>query len=363
MSFHRFLFVTTCGFSLLNAFVIHGAETADENRQPSTQTAPAPSNPLKDKIERTLAENLQHRLLSKDRNGAWQVIHGAVGYGEKLPLEVDGKTVLAIDYLFHGGTMDGWDISLGPVSRVTDRPGILSKVDAGSAIGQGHVDQWLGYFSQIPLALEREIFVDGQKLNLNDWARQAQWDVPNNPLREYSWTLIALTNFFPTEQDWLAADGNNWTLEPLVRFEAEQDLGQSACGGMHRLMGLAHAVRYRQRLNGAMNQGWLLAKKVVDQAIKSAREFQNSDGSFSTNYTVRGGSSGDLSVRISATGHTLEFLAFALDKKELEQPWMEKAASRLCDMLKAAEKIDLECGGTYHAIAGLNLYHKRRYGQ
>ena len=44
--------------------------------------------------------------------------------------------------------------------------------------------------------------------------------------------------------------GRSWpvlrgmTLEPLVRFEAQQDLSERACGGMHRLMGLAHAVRY-----------------------------------------------------------------------------------------------------------------------
>jgi hypothetical protein len=30
-------------------------------------------------------------------------------------------------------------------------------------------------------------------------------------------------------------------------------------------------------------------------------------------------------------------------------------------MLKAGEGIDLECGGAYHAIAGLKLYHRRRF--
>jgi len=30
-------------------------------------------------------------------------------------------------------------------------------------------------------------------------------------------------------------------------------------------------------------------------------------------------------------------------------------------MLKATEKIELECGGAYHALAGLNLYYRRRF--
>ena len=131
---------------------------------------------------------------------------------------------------------------------------------------------------------------------------------------------------------------------------------------MHRLMGLAHALRFLQRNDQVLRDGGKAAKQVVENAIKSARSFQNSDGSFSTNYTSRGGNSGDLSVCISVTGHTLEFLAYALEKNELQDPWMEKAVSRLCDMLKATEKIDAECGGTYHAIAGLKLYHSRRYG-
>ena len=228
-------------------------------------------------------------------------------------------------------------------------------------IGQGHTDQWLGYFSQIPLALDRQVVVNDSTLTLEDWARQAQWDVPKNPFKEYSWTLIALANFFPNEQQWQASDGKTWTLEPLVRFEAQQDLAGSACGGMHRLMGLAHAVGYRKRLGGAFDEGWAMAKKVVDASVDSARRFQNSDGSFSTNYSSRPGNSSDISLCISATGHTFEFLSYALDASELGKPWMERAAVRLCAMLKATEEIDLECGGAYHAIAGLKLYHRRRF--
>ena len=320
-----------------------------------------PSESLQDRILATLRNNLVHRELIEERNAAWQVVHGAVAYGDQLPLKVDGKSVLAIDYLLSGGVMNGWEVSAGPVLPTTKRPGILARVEAGSFIGQGHTDQWLGYFSQIPLTLDRKVTLQDQTLSLEDWARQAQWDVPKNPFKEYSWTLIALTNFFPNETDWQASDGNTWTLEPLVRFEAQQDLSESACGGMHRLMGLAHAVRYRKRLKGIFDEGWGMARKVVETSVENARKFQNADGSFSTNYTWRPGNSSDLSTCISATGHTFEFLSYALDDDELAKPWMERAASRLCAMLKAGDGIDLECGGVYHALAGLKLYHRRRF--
>lgn len=318
---------------------------------------------LSETILATLRNNLEKRLLSSERNGAWQIIHGAIAYGDLLPLEVDGKSVPAIEYLLSGGTMNGWELSVGPPIPSTQRNGIVARVEAGSYIGQGHADQWLGYFSQIPLAMDRKVVVDDRSLTISDWARQAQWDVPKNPFKEYSWTLIALTNFFPDEQQWQASDGNAWTLEPLVRFEAEQDLSESACGGMHRLMGLAHAVQYRNRNKGLFDGGWALAKRVVDDAVEKARRFQNSDGSFSTNYTSRPGNSNDLSTCISATGHTLEFLSFKLNANELSEPWMERAAIRLCDMLKASEGIDLECGGVYHALAALKLYHRKRFAR
>ncbi len=339
-----------------------GDAAAKFARVVDASTAKTPDS-LNATILETIRNNLEKRALSADVNGAWQVIHGAIAYGDQLLMEVDGKPVPALDFLFSGGTMNGWELAVGPVLPSTGRNGILARVEAGSYIGQGHPDQWLGYFSQIPLALERPVIVNNQTLSIADWARQAQWDVSENPFKEYSWTLIALTNFFPNEQQWQARDGKPWTLEPLVRLEAQQDLSESACGGMHRLMGLAHAVHYRKRNKGLFSEGWGLAKSVVDASVDKARRFQNSDGSFSTNYTSRPGNSSDLSVCISATGHTLEFLSFAVSPSELSEPWMERAAWRLCDMLKASEGIDLECGGAYHALAALKLYQKRRFGK
>jgi hypothetical protein len=333
--------------------------SANQPKQPSSRDATDESS-LSRTIGDILRNNLERRSLSAETNGAWQVIHGAVAYGEQLPMQVDGNTLPAFEYLFSGGSMNGWDLSTGPTLPVTGRPGIIARVEAGSYIGQGHADQWLGYFSQANIPLDRKVKVGNQTLTILDWARQAQWDVPTNQFKEYSWTLIALTNYFPSEEKWQGSDGNTWSLESLVRFEAEQDLSESACGGMHRLMGLAHAVRFRKRNGGLFDGGWAMAKRVVDDSIQRARQFQNSDGSFSTHYSARPGNSNDLSVCISATGHTFEFLAYALDESELAKPWMEKAAGRLCAMLQATENIDLECGGAYHALSGLKLYQQRR---
>jgi hypothetical protein len=309
-----------------------------------------------------LEYNRDRRLLSVDRNAAWQVAHGAVAYGRDLPMLVDGKRVPALDYLFQGGTMRGWQLRLGGKHPTTGRSMIRAEVEAGSYVGQGHVDQFLGYLSQTQPPLDWAVEVEGQSLTLEDWGRTAQYEVPNNPFREYSWTVIALTNLFPDDYEWLAADGKTWTLEPLVGFEARQDLTTSACGGMHRLMGLAHAVRYWERRKLSFTGGWQAAQKTLAESLATIRQFQNTDGTFSTNYTERPGTSADLSTRIGTTGHTLEVLAYALPVDELRSTWVVKSVERLCTMLEAASGEELECGGLYHGLGGLRLYRDRVFG-
>ncbi|XZE44709.1 ADP-ribosylation factor-directed GTPase activating protein isoform b [Pirellulaceae bacterium SH467] len=316
---------------------------------------------LREIIQMTLDRNLRLRGLGVDRNAAWQVIHGAVAYGEDLLMEANGKTEKALPYLFQGGELAGWDLREGDLLPSTGRKGIRVSVEEGSFTGQGHVDQFLGYLSQVSIPLSTKIKIGENEHTMEDWARQAQRDICQNPYQEYSWTLIALTNYFPTETQWDGTDGRQWTLEPFVEREAEQDLTRSACGGMHRLMGLAHCVRYREKLGGRFEGAWLRAKQVVESSIAKAKAFQNSDGSFSTRYTERAGNSADLSTCIGATGHTLEFLAYALPAEELRAPWLEKSVLRLCEMLHNAEPTDLECGGGYHALAGLRLYAERRF--
>ena len=337
---------------------IHTTRPAAEPPKASSRSS-ADSLSLAGRIDKTLEFNRDQRILSVERNAAWQVAHGAVAFGNDLKLQVDEKILGALDYLFQGGTMRGWQLTIGPVLSSTKRPSVQAYVEAGSYVGQGHVDQFLGYLSQTGLPLKTPIQVEDQSLTIEDWGRSAQQNVPNNPYREYSWTLIALTNLFPNDVTWTAADGNLWTLESIAEFEAKQDLAESPCGGMHRLMGLAHTVRYCKNQQIPFTGGWQAARKTVENAIDTIKRYQNSDGTFSTNYTLRPGTSADLSTRIGTTGHTLEFLAYALDPQQLKEPWMERAVGKLCELLDSASQVELECGGLYHGLSGLKIYRDR----
>jgi len=307
--------------------------------------------------------HLRNRLLSAEVNAAWQIMHGALAYGDRLPLRVNGVSQNTLAYLLEGGVVNGWELAPGDRIAALERTGMKAKLEPGSYIGQGHVDQWIAILAQLDQPLNRSVIARGQSFTIEDWVRQAQWDVPNNPVREYSWTIMAIARYFPDEASWLAKDGKTWTLEPLAAFESKQSLSSSPCGGMHRLMGLSHAVRFYEHQNPKVpvSGGWKQAADRVADSIDRIRRFQNSDGSFSTNHTERPGTSSDLAVSISSTGHTIEFLAYALEQNQLEEPWLVRAVDRLCYLLELTKDQDLECGGLYHSLNGLKLYYEKRY--
>ena len=141
------------------------------------------------------------------------------------------------------------------------------------------------------------------------------------------------------------------------------ELGSSACGGTHRLIGLTTALDRHLADGGQLVGAWALADEVIGQAILDAQQYQNSDGSFSTRYFAGPGSSLDLAQNLGTTGHILEFLALALNDDQLQEPWIRQAAANLCGLFETTRSVPLECGALYHAAHGLVLYRQRLWGR
>ena len=310
------------------------------------------------RIEKVLAHARDGRRLDASVHGAWQVVHGILAFGPDFPIAHDGQTSAALDYLLGGGPLTGWQLRPGD-------HGVLAVVEEGSTTGQGHPDQWLGYLSQCGLTgipLDTRLVVGGRDYTVRDLLEQAQADV--RPGREATWTLMGLATYLPPDASWRASDGEAWTTERVVEMEAEADLSTSACGGAHRLYGLALALQRfmvatrtpRDRLAG----GWAAAADTIDDAIDRARRFQQADGSFSTHYFDRPGTSPDVFAKLGATGHIFEVLALALDDEEFSEPWITRAVERLVTLLERTSDVDVECGALYHAVHGLLLYKQRR---
>jgi hypothetical protein len=330
----------------------------------STDEAPASDtadNALCATLDEVLDFTYRERELSVETNAAWQVLHGVLAFQREFLITHQGQSVPAVDYLLNGGEMRGWTVEI-VTNPSSGKRGLRAALELGSQSGQGHTDQWLANMVQAGLSMEQPVKVGSDAVTMQEWVTQAQGDVPRNMDREYSWTLIALNRCLPTDTTWTASDGQLWSIERLVEEEATQDLIDSACGGTHRAIALASALKRRRSEGGAIEGVWLEAEQVVEEAIARAREYQNRDGSFSTRFFERPGTSPDLALNLGCTGHTLEFLSIAVSDDTLNEPWMQRAVLYLCDVFRATRKVPLECGALYHATHGLVLYRERVFG-
>ncbi len=174
---------------------------------------------------------------------------------------------------------------------------------------------------------------------------------------------MGLAPYLPSTAKWIAKDGNEWSMDHIIKHEATEDLSISACGGSHLLYALAVALNRRKLEGQPITEGWLDAQNKIDAAIETAKRFQQPDGSFSTNFFDRASTARDIGVRINTTGHTLEFLAMALPAERLNEPWVTKAVLSLVKMLEATKDLDVECAGLYHAVHGLRVYRARMFGE
>lgn len=338
---------------------------------PTTSQHPTDPKPvvkgeqLKKQIDEVLDFTYLKRHLNTEDHAAWQIMHGVLAFGKPFKIRVgrDGKFESAVEYALSGRPMKGWSLRPGdPLDADGKRTGVVALTDFGSKAGQGHTDQWLGYTSESGLTLETPVTIGTTQFTLADWLDQAKRDVSRNELQEYTWTLMMMAIYLPSDASWTAADGKTWSIERLVEHEAKQDINKSACGGSHRLYGLASAVNHHVAAGGKLTGGWQAAKETIDRAVKQAKEYQNADGSFSSNYFSGPGSNPDLKEMVGTTGHTLEFLALTLSPEELKEEWMQRAAAKLCDLFRKTKSIDLECAALFHASHGLMLYRQKVFG-
>jgi hypothetical protein len=269
-----------------------------------------------------------------------------------------------LDWVFAGNPMKGWHLRPG-------RYGVESVMEPGTKTGQGHPDQWLGYMALWGLPSSTPLKVAGHEYTLGDLLNQAMKDVHEG--QEASWTLMALSTYLHPTQQWEDRSGSVWTLERLIAMEAAADVSDekaedhfnaAACGGSHRLVGLAVALNNRRErmADAPLEGGWAVAHDRVAWAVEQARQFQLPTGGFSVHYFARPANSPDLAEHLGATGHVLEFLCYTLDDEELAEPWVKRAASFLSNLLEKTKSLDLECGALYHASHALALYRERRFG-
>lgn len=349
---------------LLLLLVVHGcapppfASLAVDARRGGDIAEPN-AETLASRIDQVLKTARDGRLLSTERNASWQIMHAVICFGEELKIQTpDRGVVSALDYLFNEGLVKGFELSAGD-ALPNGRTGVQARLEPGSYEGQGHVDQWIAILAMAKVPPNTEIRIRGEVYTVEDLARQAQYDVPYNVLDEFSWTLIALTHFFPDEPNWTAAEDLELDWETLVEQEIAHEVEYSPCGGTHQLAGLVQALKAKDRLALPDSEIWSEAREIVDRNYDAVQEFRAADGRLSSLYFTGPGRVVDLAGQLASSGHLFEFVALAADDEQISEAWIAEAAQHLCELLERTEALDLDCGALYHALHGLKLYRAR----
>jgi len=225
---------------------------------------------------------------------------------------------------------------------------------------QGHHGQFLAMLAQSYVPASYEIQVDGQSFTVADLIEFEKETC--RPKSELTFKLISLSYYLPADATWTSRDGQEWSLERLLKEEITQKVVGAACGGTHRLTGIAFAVASRREAGLPMDGVWAKAEEYLSAYHQHSFQIQNRDGSFSTNWFEGRGMDRDIDRRLQTSGHILEFLIFSLPQEELTSPEIIRAVNYLTTIMERNPKHDWSIGPKGHALHALVLYDQMVFG-
>ncbi|PQO26111.1 hypothetical protein C5Y96_21925 [Blastopirellula marina] len=225
---------------------------------------------------------------------------------------------------------------------------------------QGHHGQFLAMLAQSYVPASYEIQVDGQSFTVADLIEFEKETC--QPKSELTFKLISLSYYLPADATWTARDGQEWNMERLLKEEITQKVVGAACGGTHRLTGIAFAVASRKKAGLPMDGAWAKAEEYLSAYHQHSFQIQNRDGSFSTNWFEGRGMDRDIDRRLQTSGHILEFLIFSLPKEELTSPEIVRAVNYITTIMEQNPKHDWSIGPKGHALHALVLYDQLVFG-
>lgn len=305
---------------------------------------------LRDKVRKALAMYYPRHQNTRD-NTPWEVMHAIIAYGVDTQLFKNGPSgdkVNAVGWMCFNYPLGGEQMLF--VNR--------GKVDARRGVGvQGHAGQFLAILAQSHVKSDYPLQVSGKSFTLADLVEHEKETCVAG--EELTFKLISLMHYLDSDSEWTTPDGQQWSIQRLVREELRQPIRGAACGGTHRLMGFSYAVNKRIQRGKPIEGEFLRAQKFIQDYHRYTFSLQNPDGSFSTEWFVRRGDSSDIDRKLKTSGHILEWISFSLNDQELRDPRMLKAVDAVASLLLQHDRHTWEIGPLGHGLHALAIYDSR----
>lgn len=304
---------------------------------------------LRDSIK-IVMDHYRDRPENIARRSPWGIMHAMIAFEIDSQVMVRGERVNALGWLCWNKPCAGQQLMYVQRGQLRTRngPGV-----------QGHEGQFLAMLAQCGVRPENELRVNNQSFTVRDLVELEKRTC--RPGTELTFKLIGLSYYLDSDEVWTAEDGSKWNISRLIQEELKQPVIGAACGGTHRMMGFSFAIKQRRWEGKEIEGQWLRAQTFVDDFIQYTFRLQNPDGSFSTKWFEGRDARQDSARRIQTTGHILEWLVFAVEDEQLDDPRILKATEYLTQLLWQSRRQRLEIGPQGHALHALLLYEKRRF--
>ena len=280
----------------------------------------------------------------------WGMLHQIMVYGPDTKIRVGSKQYSAIAWIAGNNACRGQRLLTLEDNAITARSGVGL---------QGHQAQMLAVFSLCDVPLDYPLYVDNEKFSVRDVAESEMLTCRRG--EELTFTLIGLSHYLDTDTVWLNEDGEKWSFERLLREELSQSIVGAACGGTHRLMGYAHALRKRRAEGKPITGQWKRAEIYTKDFVNYAYRLQNRDGSMSTDWFEGREDNGDMDRKIQTTGHMVEWLLTVTPDSQLQDRRIVAAVRYLLNTMYNERGHDWKIGPKGHALRSLAMYYERVY--
>ena len=309
---------------------------------------------LKTRLE-TVMSYYRPRLLNTRDRGHWATMHSLIAFGVDKEIRLggpSGRKVNAIGWIAWNGVLAGERLFYLSNGKIQSRkgPGL-----------QGHHGQYLAIVAQSKVMADYQMKINGKEFTIADLIRREQDTcVPHS---ELSFKLIGLSHYLDSETKWKDEQGRDWSIARMVKDELGQPIIGAACGGTHRLFGLAYAVKKRVKQGHPIDGQFKRAEKFLSDYQAYTFKLQNPDGSYSTQFFAARGSDHNPAKRLETTGHIAEWLTLLLDDEQIENDRMVKSIEFLSSLLYKGRDREWKVGPLGHGLHALNMYHQRVFGE
>jgi len=345
---------------------------ADESAQDSVAEVPAQTDSQRrdytghpiDELQPTRRPMRMQRMIARglhynsqrpeiaDQRSNWGMMHSIMVYGIDTRIIVGRQRYSAIAWIAGNNACRGQRLLSQQDGRIT----------ADNGVGlQGHQGQFLAVLAMAGVPEDYALYAGQQQYSVSDLIETEKLACRSG--EELTFTLIAFSHYLPTDSVWENEAGESWDFQRLIREELSQPIVGAACGGTHRLMGLAHALRARRAEGQPIDGQWERADQYLRDFVQYTYRLQNRDGSMSTQWFEGREDDDDLDRKIQTTGHMVEWLLTVTPDAQLQNPRLMAAIRFLLRSMYNERNRQWEIGPKGHALRSLAMFYPRVYGQ